>query len=189
MATNETRRRPRRSGGAGLSARQVQMRGHDRGGRHAADPADPVHRLPLSVRRPVLHAAEHLDRGAAGVDQHRARGRHDLRHPDRRHRPLGRLDPGGVGDGGGDLLADPGLGPARHPGRPDHRPVLRLPQRRPDRLRRPAAVHRHAGLADRGARHRPADGRRHHRVQPRPAVRLHRQCQPVRRARGSRSSP
>ena len=109
-------------------------------------------------------------------------GRHDLRHPDRRHRPLGRLDPGGLGHGGGDLLADPGLGPAGHSGRPAHRPVLRLPQRGPDRLRRAAAVHRHAGLAHRGARPRPADGRRHHGVQPGPAVRLHRQCQPARRA-------
>ncbi len=93
------------SGGAGLSAQQVRMRGDDPGARHAAHPADPVHRLPLSVGRPVLHAAEHLDRGAAGLDQHRARGRHDLRHPDRRHRPVGGLDPGGLGHGGRDLLA------------------------------------------------------------------------------------
>ena len=67
-------------------------------------------RLPLSVRRAVLHAAEHLDRGAAGLDQHRAGRRHDLRHPDRRHRPLGRLDPGGLGDGGGDRSLIPGWG-------------------------------------------------------------------------------
>ena len=46
-----------------------------------------------------------------------------------------------------------------------------------DRLRRPAAVHRHPGLADGGARHGPADGRRHDGVQPGPAVRLHRQQQ------------
>ena len=90
---------------------------------------------------------------------------------------------------GGDLLAAPRLGAARHPGRPGHRPVLRLPQRCADRLRRLAAVHRHAGLAHRGARHRPADGRRHHGVQPGPAVRLHRQCQPVAACPGSRSSP
>ena len=47
--------------------------------------------------RPVLQPAEHLDRRAAGLDQHRAGGRHDLRHPDRRHRPVGRLGPGGLG--------------------------------------------------------------------------------------------
>ena len=42
---------------------------------------------------------------AAGGDQHRARRRHDLRDPDRRHRPLGRLDPRRLGDGRADRLA------------------------------------------------------------------------------------
>ena len=40
---------------------------------------------------PVLDQS--LQRDAAGVDHRPARGRHDLRHPDRRHRPLGRLAP------------------------------------------------------------------------------------------------
>ena len=44
--------------------------------------------------------AEHLDRRPAGLDQHGAGRRHDVRDPHRRHRPVGRLDPRGLGDGG-----------------------------------------------------------------------------------------
>ena len=46
--------------------------------------------------RQVPERPQHLDRDAAGLDQHRAGDRPDLRHPDRRHRSGGRLGPGGL---------------------------------------------------------------------------------------------
>ena len=100
-------------------------------------------------------------------------GRHDVRDPDRRHRPVGRLDPGGVGDGRVDRLKR--FRRSRHPGGAADGAADRPRQRRADRVPAAAAVHRDARLADRGARLRAAARQRHHGVQPQPAVRLHRQ--------------
>ncbi len=63
----------------------------------------------------------------------------------------------------------PGLGASRNPGGHLDRPVLRVPERCADRIREAAAIHRHARFAHGGARHRPPDGRRHDGVQPGPA--------------------
>ena len=52
-----------------------------------------------------------------------------------------------------------------------------------------AALHRHAGLAHRGARHRPADGRRHHGVQSRTCRSPSSATPACSASRGSRSSP
>ena len=49
----------------------------------------------FAMRRAALpDAAQPVQRDAAGLDQRPARDRHDLRHPDRRHRPVGRLAAG-----------------------------------------------------------------------------------------------
>ena len=168
MAKADTaRRQPRPLGRRRALGAPGQDARDDPGARHAAGAGHPVHRLPLPVATArFFSTAEHLDRGAAGLDQHRARGRHDLCHPDRRHRPVGRLDPRGLGHGGGDRVADPGLR-ACWASRPACSPACSSAcvNGVADRLRQAAALHRHAGLADRGARHRAADGQRHHRLQ------------------------
>ena len=64
---------------------------------------------------------------------------------------------------------------ARHAGRARGRAGVRPDQRRADRAAPAAAVHRHARLADRGARHRAAARPRHDHLQPATVVRLHRQ--------------
>ena len=106
--------------------------------------------------RPLPDPAEPAGGGPTRVDQHRARHRHDLRHPDRRHRSVRRIDPGGLRHGGparGDLVQ---LQRNHHSDRAAGRCRLRPDQWQSDLGAEAAALHRDARIADRGARPRPA---------------------------------
>ena len=161
------------------------------GARHAAGADHSCDRVPLPRRGTLSDRAEYLDRRAAGGDQHRARRRHDLRHPHRRHRPVGRQRSRRLCYGGADRVADTGLGHAGHPSCLAHRPAVWPDQRQSHRLRQAATLHRHARVADRGARAGTPDGQRFDHIQSGPAVCLHRQRGHTGRSRlrHSRGSP
>jgi hypothetical protein len=70
-------------------------------------------RLPCA-QWPLPERQQPVDRDAAGIDQYRACRWHDIRHSDRWHRSVGRLDPGSVGDGRRDRVAVSRYRHARH---------------------------------------------------------------------------
>ena len=124
-----------------------------RQGRDLADHSQPLWRLDLSGRA-VRHLwravaglsdpSQYLQRAAPGVDLRPAGDRHDLCHPDRRHRPVRRL---GAGAGR----------PGRRGGRQgQHGAVDRRCRRRGRRLSRAG---QHAWRADRGRSYRRLDPR------------------------------
>ena len=104
------------SGGAGLSARQMQMRSL----------IQAVGMLPVLILLCIafhymadgrFFTAQNISIVAqqASINTVLAAG-HDLRHPDRRHRSVGRLDPGRLGNGRRDHVPAPQLGHAWNTG-------------------------------------------------------------------------
>ena len=110
----------------------------------------------LSVRQPALPLGRQPHEHRPQLLGHRdRRGGHDARPAHRRHRPLGRLGHGARrarGRHGHDLLGS--AHPDRHPPRRGRGRGHRPRQRAPRPASAPAALHRHAGHARGGARHR-----------------------------------
>ena len=116
----------------------------DPGHRRARDPHRPARRGP-GVLRQLPHAARAVVAAARQRVPADPGGRHDLRHPDRRHRPLGRRRARLHGDHGRPHAERGDAGRRRHPGHAARRRPDRAPDRRADPVLRRAAVHRVAG--------------------------------------------